>query len=119
MKKYLFIFLLLCTQFTYSQIKPGIWRGELILHDTVGLPFNFEVKGNTAIIFNAEERIPATVSLMKNDSVLIRLPDFDAEIRASNMDRLLFGEFINLSRKDKNVITFRAFAETGDRKSVV
>lgn len=117
MKKFLFLILLLVTQIAYSQIKPGIWRGELILHDSLGLPFNFVVKGNTATIFNADERIPATISLMKNDSVLIRLPDFDAEIRASNMDRLLFGEFINLSRKDKNVITFRAFAETGYRFS--
>lgn len=105
------------SQITMAQIKQGVWHGELILHDTIPLPFNFEVKGNIATIFNAEERISASISLLKMDSILIRLPDFDAELHVKNYDNLLIGEFFNFSRKEKNVISFRAIHNAGYRFS--
>ncbi|MBP6532327.1 MAG: TlpA family protein disulfide reductase [Bacteroidia bacterium] len=117
MKKYFLLILCIYSHLVIAQINPGMWRGELVLHDSLSLPFNFEVKDNVATIINAEERIPATISVMKNDSILIRLPDFDAEIHASSFGDLLIGEFFNLSRKEKNVITFRASAKTGYRFS--
>ncbi len=117
MKKWSLIILLISTQSVIAQLKPGTWRGELILHDTISLPFNFDVKDNIATIHNVEERIPATISAMKNDSILIRLPDFDAEIHASSFGDFLVGEFFNLSRKENNIISFRASANTAYRFS--
>jgi len=117
MKKYILIIIGFLPQICFAQLKQGVWRGELILHDSLSLPFNFEVKDNVATIINAEERIPATISVMKNDSILIRLPDFDAEIHAFSFGELMIGEFFNLSRKEKNIITFRASANTGYRFS--
>ncbi|MBP6428630.1 MAG: TlpA family protein disulfide reductase, partial [Bacteroidia bacterium] len=61
MKKYFALVFTIITQTLSAQIAPGTWHGELILHDTLALPFNFEVRGQTATIINAEERIDATI----------------------------------------------------------
>lgn len=114
MKYGLFLFALILSATSFAQINNGIWRGELILHDTLSLPFNFEVTGNKATIRNAEERIDAAI-IHKSDSDVIRLPDFDAEIHFANFNGLLIGEFFNLSRKTENVIPFRAISNTGYR----
>ena len=96
-----------------AQIAPGMWHGELTLHDTLTLPFNFEVENNIATIFNAEEKIPSPITELKNDSILIRLPDFDAEIHAKYQNENLSGFFYNLSRTEKNKIPFHAQNNTG------
>ena len=117
MRKYLSLLFAIFTQTLFAQIAPGTWHGELILHDTLALPFNFEVRGQTATIINAEERIDATISQMKSDSILIRLPDFDAELHVKQTQDVLTGEFFNLSRNEKNIIPFRGTANTGYRFS--
>jgi len=117
MRKYLSLLFAIFTQTLFAQIAPGTWHGELILHDTLALPFNFEVRGQTATIINAEERIDATISQMKSDSFLIRLPDFDAELHVKQTQDVLTGEFFNLSRNEKNIIPFRGTANTGYRFS--
>ncbi len=107
MNKYFFLAFLFFSNTLFAQINPGVWHGELILHDTIALPFNFEVVGNKATIRNADERITADIT-HKADSDIIRLPDFDAEIHVKNDQEILTGEFFNLSRKTENVIPFRA-----------
>ena len=87
------------------------------MQDTLSLPFNFEVRGQTATIINAEERIDATISQMKSDSILIRLPDFDAELHVKQTQDVLTGEFFNLSRNEKNIIPFLGTVNTGYRFS--
>lgn len=100
----------------FSQIRDGIWRGELMVNDTTSLPFNFDVKGNSFFIRNAEESIQATIT-HKDDSEIVRLPDFDAEIHISNSEMILTGYYYNLSRTKQNILFFRATHNTPYRFS--
>ena len=107
MKKLLTLFLLTLSLPSLAQIKEGLWRGELVLHDTISLPFNFSVKGNIATIHNGDERIHATIT-QKKDSAVISMPVFGTTITVLPDELLLSGEFFNSTRKDQNHISFRA-----------
>ncbi len=100
-----------------NALKQGIWHGVLHLNDTTELPFNFEVKNKKeklAIeIMNAEERIVVDEILLKGDSVHIRMPIFDSEFRCKHVGDSLIGNWINHSRKDKNIIPFNASVSKG------
>ena len=103
-------------------LKQGAWRGILTLNDSTGLilPFNFDLSvqndSTTLVIHNAEEKIIVNeISLLagtdpdKADSIVIKMPVFDSEFRCKILgDSLLVGNWINHSRKDKNVIPFTA-----------
>ncbi|MBI3501448.1 MAG: TlpA family protein disulfide reductase [Bacteroidetes bacterium] len=103
-----------------SLLKEGKWRGILTLVDSTGLilPFNFDLtfqNDSTKItIHNAEEKIIVNEISFSNDSVFIRMPVFDSEFRCKiSGDTLLEGNWYNHSRKDKNVIPFKAvYGET-------
>ena len=73
--------LFLQNTFAKSGLKEGMWRGVLKLNDSTDLPFNFEVKGKTMQIINADERIIADEITFTNDSVFIRMPFFDSEFK--------------------------------------
>ena len=128
MKKYflvglLALFLLSCSNEKKSiHLKEGAWRGILTLVDSTGLilPFNFDLTNKndstSIIIHNAEENItvteisfPAGADPEKTDSIVIKMPVFDSEFRCKIIgDTMLVGNWINHSRKDKNVIPFTA-----------
>ena len=98
-----------------TPLKQGTWRGVLTLVDSIDLtlPFNFDLTQNAdstkIIIHNAEERIVVTEISFSKDSVFIRMPVFDSEFRCKiSGDTLFTGNWINHSRKDKNVIPFTA-----------
>jgi thiol-disulfide isomerase/thioredoxin len=105
-----------------SPLKQGAWRGILTLDDSTGLiiPFNFDLSfkndSTTLVIHNAEEKIfvneisfSVRTDSDKIDSVFIQMPVFDSEFRCKILgDSLLVGNWINHSRKDKNVIPFTA-----------
>jgi len=103
-----------------SPLKEGKWRGVLTLNDSTGLilPFNFDLSfqnDSTAItIHNAEENISVTEISFDKDSVFIRMPIFDSEFRCKLAgDSLMTGNWINHSRKEKNIIPFAAiYGET-------
>jgi thiol-disulfide isomerase/thioredoxin len=89
----------------------GIWRAVLA---TPGgeLPFNFEVKTEpnktTIEIINGDERIVVDEIKTVGDSVFIRLPIFDSEIKAIVTDGKMQGTFFNYARKTDNQISFTA-----------
>ncbi len=89
----------------------GIWRATLGLPGA-DLPFQFEVQHinqqYTIQIINGEERITVDEITFSGDSVFIRMPVFDSEIRALMMGKGLSGEFINYARKTNQRIPFRA-----------
>ncbi len=103
-----------------SPLKEGKWRGVLTLNDSTGLilPFNFDLtfqsrypSGDSAqiTIHNAEEKILVTEISFDKDSVFIRMPVFDSEFRCKlTGDSLMTGNWINHSRKEKNIIPFTA-----------
>lgn len=96
-----------------SPLKEGKWRGILTFVDSTGLilPFNFDLsfQNDSAkiTIHNAEEKILVNEISFKGDSVFIRMPVFDSEFRCKlSGDSLMNGNWINHSRKEKNIIPF-------------
>ena len=121
MKKYFLFGLLTLILFSCgnekkrSPLKEGGWKGVLTLNDSTGLilPFRFDIafKNDSAAItiHNAEEKIDVNEISFTGDSVFIRMPVFDSEFRCKlSGDSLFSGNWINHSRKDKNIIPFTA-----------
>ena len=99
----------------------GIWRAVLA---TPGgeLPFNFEVKNepNKTIIelMNGDERIIVDEIKTIGDSVFIRLPIFDSEIKAVITNGTMHGVFFNYARITDNQISFSAQHNVSSRFSI-
>ncbi len=84
-----------CKDDQTQTLKVGTWRAHLEVTDSIELPFIFEVNpDNTLTIFNAEEEILVDDIRYENDSVLIKLPVFETDIRAGFVnDSTLSGNF--------------------------
>ena len=88
-------------------LKNGRYRAELLVNDTLNLPFNFEVVSENELqIFNAEEVIKVNAITYENDSVYVQMPVFEGFIVAKIEDTHLKGRFVkpNLNR----VMSFKA-----------
>jgi thiol-disulfide isomerase/thioredoxin len=101
-----------------------MWRAILALHGNVELPFNFsmEEKNNKIIIVfvNGNERIEANEVRMTSDSIFIKMPVFDSEIKAKifyfeSKPVSMMGVFINHARTTDNIIPFKAAANESVR----
>ena len=90
------IFLFSCKEDQTQTFKPGTWRAHLEVTDSIELPFKFEVnQDKTLTIFNAKEEILVSDITYENDSVFIKLPVFETDIRAVFVnDITLSGNFI-------------------------
>lgn len=104
-----------------SPLKEGGWKGVLTLDDSTGLvlPFRFDLsfQNDSAqiTIHNAEEKITVNEISFAGDSVFIRMPVFDSEFRCKlSGDTMFAGNWINHSRKDKNIIPFAATVGDSD-----
>jgi thiol-disulfide isomerase/thioredoxin len=103
------LFLLLLLPFvSNSQIPKGLWQGEFKLNDSISLPVKFDVKGSSIEFINDRERIKVTEISYADDSLFIRMPVFDSEIRCTMKGDSLFGNFLNHARTKDNVIPFIA-----------
>jgi thiol-disulfide isomerase/thioredoxin len=108
--------LLLCSLFSFSQtqIAEGMWRGvlKLDIKKHIDLPFTFNVfyaDGQPTItIFNAEENIVIDEIERKDDSIFFKMPVFDSEFKLRLFPGMMQGNWINHSRKEKNIIPFEA-----------
>lgn len=99
----------------------GIWRAALQITDKEELPFLFELKTDsttkkiTLYIINAEERIEVDEITQENDSLFIKLPVFDSEIKCLVQENKMFGEYINHAKYKDNVVPFSAEYENENR----
>lgn len=92
----------------FSQLLPGIWRGEITLNDSTSLPFNFQAYDKNLDLINGEERINVQDIQLHNDSVIIPLPIFNTEFRCLSNGQSLSGYFYNYTRKNNNILPFHA-----------
>ncbi len=98
-------------------LQKGSWRAALTLPEAE-LPFLFEVIVSTpdAIvldILNGEERIRVREVSLEGDSLLIRLPVYDSEIRAELKATRMSGFWYNYARPGDYRLPFEArFGET-------
>lgn len=121
MKRVLLLFFLgingCSAQTAANPLLLGIWRAELQINDTLSLPFTFLVHDAGIDLMNGKERLPVNEIGTNGDSVFIRFPVFDAEIRCRYSGDSLNGFFLNYARKTHNVVPFRAAAGQGFRFS--
>ncbi|OIQ30408.1 MAG: redoxin [Bacteroidetes bacterium MedPE-SWsnd-G2] len=99
----------------YSPV--GVYLGELKVLDDEILPFNFEVLSDSTVVFtNAEEKISTSEVLFLKDSVTIKLPVFEAYIKAKiNADKWE-GEYVKESLD--RIVEFTAIQGVKDRFTV-
>ena len=77
---------LICISFfSYTQPKPGPYRGILYREDGKEVVFNMEVKGTgkqtKLYIINATEKILTKELKIEGDSVFFRMPAFESEFK--------------------------------------
>ncbi|MBK8846168.1 MAG: TlpA family protein disulfide reductase [Bacteroidetes bacterium] len=90
----------------------GYWRAVLSLSGGNELPFIMDIHEDgdktTIEIINAEERIKIDDYRIEGDSIFIRMPLFDSEIRAQLTSKKMTGIYINHNRTTLNQIPFTA-----------
>lgn len=91
-----------------NTLNTGTWRGALLTASGVEIPFNFIVAdsaGNKYLqIINGEERFKVEELVQKDDSILIRMPLFDSEIKGTLEDGKIAGIWIkHLADRDVNM----------------
>ncbi len=95
-----------------QEIESGIWRATLKTGSAAEIPFNFEVvdsAGSKYInIINGEERFRVNEISFTSDSVFIKMPLFDSEIKAKNKGTELSGQWIKHLADSDAVMDFNA-----------
>ena len=104
-----------CKEDQTQTLKAGTWRAHLEVTDSIELPFIFEVhQDKTLTIFNAEEEILVDDIRYENDSVFIKLPVFESDIRAVFVnDSTLSGNFIK--PEVNRIVPFKAVFNNHNR----
>ncbi len=91
-------FLALSCNSSDQELKTGIWRATLKTNSAAEIPFNFEVVdslGSKHInIINGKERFRVDEISFTADSIFIKMPLFDSEIRVKNKGNVLSGQWI-------------------------
>lgn len=105
-KSYYFIFAisLICSILTIGcnnhtdGIRPGVWRATLKTDSGVEIPFNFSVADSDGLrrlyVLNAGEKLEVDSIRLQGDSVIIKMPLFDSEIRAELGAKTLKGYWV-------------------------
>jgi thiol-disulfide isomerase/thioredoxin len=93
-------------------LKDGSWRFSLTVQDGKELPFITTVKNETLEIHNAEERIPISDIVVKDDSITIKMDVYEGVLKGKFTDEnTIQGEFIKVSL-DRFVPFTATFGET-------
>jgi len=112
------MFLIFSTNSVAQQkLQEGYWHAELQLNDTTPLPFVFEVKEGIPTIINGEERIRIDELSYIGDSLFLKMPVYETEIRCKLSENRLDGYYINHTRITKTTIPFLAIQGMGWRFS--
>ncbi|SKB70409.1 peroxiredoxin family protein [Daejeonella lutea] len=97
-----------------QEMKSGIWRAVLKTNSAAEIPFNFEVIDSAGAkyinIINGEERFRVDEISFTSDSVFIKMPLFDSEIKAKNKGSVLSGQWIKHLADSDAVMAFDARA---------
>ena len=82
----------------------GVWHGEIMLNDSIALPFNFNWQKSdgqySMTIRNGEERIYSTIVKPENDSLIIEFPVFANYLKVNLLGGKMKGVYINPDAKD-------------------
>ncbi len=103
--------LMICFATAQTHLERGRWRVVLALNDSTELPFNIDVKERTVDIMNADERITIDEITYLGDSIVLKMPVFDSEIRGKISGDKISGNFINYARTNHNMIPMKAERE--------
>ena len=91
---------------------PGTWRATLKTQSGTEIPFNFEVKDSAdqkfLDIINGEERFRVNEISLENDSLLIRMPLFDSEIKTVLKNGSISGQWIKYYADSIQTMQFNA-----------
>lgn len=116
---FLFLFIISCTDTEKTNTSnknlslwQGRWRATLRLQESQELPFNFDLKYKNGqyemIIYNADEKIVVNDFTFDHDSVFIRLPIYNAELRGKFNQKRILGAWYNYGREVPTNIPFYA-----------
>ena len=93
-------------------LKEGIWRATLKTGSGAEIPFNFEVADSAnqkfLDIVNGKERFRVNEISTISDSLIIQMPLFDSEIRATLKNETLSGRWIKHYGDSDEVLQFNA-----------
>lgn len=95
-------------------ISQGQWLGELSTKKNKKIPFNFEVKKDSVFIINSKERIGAKIS-SHLDSISIKMPVFDSELRFIKTSIGLKGYWYNNTKKIQKVPFVASLNQEGEK----
>lgn len=126
MKIKIFVSIIICTLAVVlssfnrtSTFKNGIWLAKLKTASGNYIPFNFELKDSAGkrllTIINGKEKFKVNDVRIEGDSVLIKMPLFDTEIRAALKDNSLDGNWVRHIGNRNLLIPFSAEANTSWR----
>lgn len=98
----------------FDLLPPGNYRATIDMQGKK-LPFNFEVictkthcQTFNIIIKNAEEKIEVNDIEQKGDSIILKMPLYNSEIRAKVSKGILDGWFIDYNKKEPYKLLFHA-----------
>lgn len=93
----LFFVLLGLTSFQQDSktLKEGLWRGVFTVPENE-IPFLFEVKDNSVLLINGEDRFQVKNIACRNDSVFIPIDLYDAVLKAKVTENSMQGRLIKL-----------------------
>lgn len=95
-----------------GEMETGIWRATLKTNSAAEIPFNFELIDSAGTkhiqIINGTERFRVDEISFTSDSVFIKMPLFDSEIKAKNKGNLLSGQWIKHLADSDAVMGFEA-----------
>jgi peroxiredoxin len=106
-----------------QQIHEGWWKLELIRNDGVSIPFNFELKpvGAKKVLYirNGEERIKVDQVQMKNDSVFMQMPVFEARFAGRLLKNgSIEGDWIKGTSSSDQIVHFVATPGSKERMTI-
>ena len=89
----------------------GLWRGALSVADENDLPFNFLVNWKDEAtcemtIMNGEERIEVKDITINDDSIFIKMPIYDSEIKGKYNNRRIIGVWYNYAKGNDYMLLF-------------
>jgi len=115
----LFVALISACSAPEKSFENGIWRGMMVTDSAVNIPFNFEVydsAGTKQVAFiNGKERLNINQVITSGDSVIIRTPMYETEIKAVLTEEGMRGEWVRVLPEREQRMPFTASPNTSWR----